>query len=585
MPAVHAEPGAPSTRQLRRRRGDPAQLPEWMLAVLRRVYANRGVRGSRELDYGLARMLPGAGLSGLAEASRLLADAVRQGRRIIVVGDYDADGATSTALAIRAMGALGARSLGYRVPDRFRHGYGLTPAIVDEVQTLGPDLVITVDQGISSLEGVAAARASGLQVIVTDHHLPGPQLPDADAVVNPNMPGEAFPSPHLAGVGVIFYVMLALRARLRAAGWFHERGANEPNMAQFLDLVALGTVADVVSLDHNNRLLVDQGLRRIRAGQCTPGIRALLRVAGRDPAHTTASDLGFAVGPRLNAAGRLEDMAIGIECLLASEEDQGSQAAERLDTLNRERREIEAQMHAEALEAVRHAESAAEGRHGHFGICLYQPGWHEGVIGIVASRLKDRLHRPVVALAAAEDGLLKGSARSIPGLHIRDALQRVAASRPGLLERFGGHAMAAGLSLVPRDLEAFAEAFDHCVCEMLGGELPTVAVDSDGPLAPQEMTLEVATELRYGGPWGQGFPEPVFDGIFHILERRWVGGRHLRLTVSPQEQRQPVEAIAFNADPQDWPEGLEHVQLAYRLAVNRYRGESRLQLVVEARLG
>jgi single-stranded-DNA-specific exonuclease len=510
----------------------------------------------------------------------LLRQAVVRGERILVVGDFDADGATSTALALRALRAMGAGDVDYLVPNRFEYGYGLTPEIVEVAAGLKPDLIITVDNGVASIEGVAVAKARGIQVLVTDHHLPGERLPEADAMVNPNLRDDPFPSKSLAGVGVIFYVMAALRAALRSQGWFEERGLAEPNMAQFLDLVALGTVADVVALDHNNRILVEQGLRRIRSGCAIAGIGALLEIAGRNPRSVVASDLGFAVGPRLNAAGRLKDMSLGIECLLSDDRGQARNIAAELDALNRERREIEDQMQAEALVLVDGLPRAAEGTMTACGLCLYDARWHQGVIGILASRIKERYHRPVIAFADAGGAELKGSARSIPGLHIRDVLDALATTHTGLISRFGGHAMAAGLSLPRENLDAFREAFDAAVREALCGEALERRLLSDGELSTAELTLDAAETIRYGGPWGQGFPEPVFDGEFTVLDHRVVGRRHLKLIVRPREAMTRLDAIVFNFETHGWEPGRARVRLAYRLDVNEYQGVRRVQLVV-----
>ncbi len=568
--------------QIARRDAEPSveDLPDSLHPLLRRLYAQRGVRSACELDLSLQRLAPASALSGIDQAVGLLRRALTQGERILVVGDFDADGATSTALALRALRAMGAAEVAYLVPNRFEYGYGLTPEIVAVAERLRPDLIVTVDNGVASIEGVAAAKAQGIKVLVTDHHLPGEQLPEADAMVNPNLRGDPFPSKSLAGVGVIFYVMAALRAELRAQGWFRTRGLAEPKLARFLDLVALGTVADVVALDHNNRILVEQGLRRIRSGGAIAGIGALLEIAGRDPAAAVASDLGFAVGPRLNAAGRLQDMSLGIECLLSDDPERARTLAAELDALNRERREIEDQMQAEALALVAELPRAAEGTMTACGLCLYDRRWHQGVIGILASRIKERYHRPVIAFADAGDSQLKGSARSIPGLHIRDVLDALATTHTGLISRFGGHAMAAGLSLPRANLEAFREAFDDAVREALAGEALERRLLSDGELSASELTLASAQAIRYGGPWGQGFPEPVFDGEFTVLDHRVVGGRHLKLTVRPRGAMARLDAIAFNFEAHGWEPGSTRVRLAYRLDVNAYRGLRKVQLVV-----
>lgn len=551
----------------------PAQLP----AVLRRVYAARQVSGTGELDYSLERLHAPDLLGGMADAVGLLQQAIARQQRILVIGDFDADGATSCALCMRGLRAMGAHDVQYLVPNRFEFGYGLTPEIVEVARARQPDLIMTVDNGVSSVAGVAAARQAGIRVLVTDHHLPGAVLPAADAMVNPNLPNDAFPSKALAGVGVAFYVLLALRARLRDSGWFAGQGMELPRLAQWLDLVALGTVADVVPLDHNNRILVQQGLQRIRAGCCVPGIRALLEVGGRNLARVVASDLGFVAGPRLNAAGRLDDMSLGIECLLADDENAARDMAAQLDAMNRDRREIESDMQVKALQIIDRLQ-LDEARLP-VGLCLFDPDWHQGVIGILAARIKERLHRPVIAFARSSAGEIKGSARSVPGLHIRDALDSVAARNPGLVRKFGGHAMAAGLSLAEADYAEFARAFDAVIAQQLSAEDLFARIHSDGELAEEELTLDTAQWLRAGGPWGQGFPEPVFDGLFEVLGQRVVGERHLKLTVRPRQGKRCMDAIAFNTAP--LPAGCSTVCMAYRLDVNEYRGVLSPQLVVE----
>ncbi|MAT65324.1 MAG: single-stranded-DNA-specific exonuclease RecJ [Gammaproteobacteria bacterium] len=559
---------------------DPAELPDSLPAVLRRVYAARGIRRPEELEHVLNRLHRPEQLGGLATAVDLLEQALVNDRRILIVGDFDADGATSSALCVRALRALGARQVDFLVPNRFEYGYGLTPEIVGVALERRPDLIMTVDNGVSSHQGVAAAQAAGVQVLVTDHHLPGAVLPPAEAIVNPNLPNDPFPSKHLAGVGVAFYVMSALRARLRETGWFAQRGIDEPNLAGLLDLVALGTVADVVPLDHNNRILVEQGLRRIRAGQCVPGITALLQAAGRDPGRCVASDLGFAVGPRLNAAGRMEDMRIGIDCLLADSMAEARRLAATLDGLNRERREVETQMKEEALRELEtlHLDAAAELP---VGVCLYNPDWHQGVIGILAARVKETWHRPVIAFARAGGDELKGSARSVPGLHIRDVLDAVAARHPELIRKFGGHAMAAGLSLAESALADFKAAFDAEVRRHLDEQALQGIVYSDGELAPDELSLETAELLRAAGPWGQAFPEPVFDGDFELVGQRVVGERHLKLQLREPRSGRNLDAIAFHAAAQHVLEPGAGLRLAYRADSNAFRGQCSLQLVVE----
>lgn len=551
----------------------PAQLP----AVLRRVYAARQLNGAAELDNSLEALLVPDLLGGIADAARLLHEAIARQQRILVVGDFDADGATSCALCLRGLRAMGAQDVQYLVPNRFDFGYGLTPEIVAVAQQLQPDLIMTVDNGVSSVAGVAAARQAGIRVLVTDHHLPGATIPAADVMVNPNLPGDAFPSKALAGVGVAFYVLLALRARLRESGWFAAQAIEPPRLAQWLDLVALGTVADVVPLDRNNRILVQQGLLRIRAGRCVPGIRALLEVGGRNPARVVASDLGFAVGPRLNAAGRLDDMSLGIECLLTDDATAARGMAAQLDLMNRDRREIEADMQVKALQIIDHLQLDEASLP--TGLCLFDQDWHQGVIGILAARIKERLHRPVIAFARSSDGELKGSARSVPGLHIRDALDAVATRNPGLVRKFGGHAMAAGLSLAETAYADFARAFDEVVTQQLSADNLHARIYSDGELLDEELTLGTAEQLRAAGPWGQGFPEPVFDGLFDVLGQRVVGGHHLKLTVRPRHGGSTMDAIAFNTAA--LPADCSAVRIAYRLDVNEYRGLLNPQLVVD----
>jgi len=557
------------------------ELPGDLHPVLRRIYLSRHLHDVRELQYSLDALHPYTTLKGIDAAVTLLLEALHRKKRILIVADFDADGATSCAVAVRGLRLLGANDVRFVVPNRFEFGYGLTPEIVAVAAEQQPDLIITVDNGISSIDGVAAARRRGMQVLVTDHHLPGDALPEADAIVNPNQPGDAFPSKNLAGVGVIFYVLLALRARLREEGWFAGAGIAEPNLAQLLDLVALGTVADVVPLDYNNRILVSQGLARIRAGRCCEGIRALLEVAGRNPRQLVAADLGFAVAPRLNAAGRLEDMSLGIACLLNDDGVQAHGIAARLDQLNKERRGIEAQMQQEALTAIAALRVSEDDPALPVGVCLFQRQWHQGVIGILASRIKDRLHRPVIAFAQTGENELKGSARSVSGVHIRDVLDAVAAHHPGLVSKFGGHAMAAGLTLPRKNFEAFSAAFDEEVRRHLAPEDLRGVVFSDGELAPGELNLDFAEILRSAGPWGQAFPEPVFDGAFEILEQRIVGERHLKMVLKAAGNDRLFDAIAFNYGEGKVPRDTRQIRMAYRLDVNEYRGQRSAQLLVE----
>jgi single-stranded-DNA-specific exonuclease len=558
--------------------GEACALGAELHPVLRRVYLGRGLRDPAELRLTLDRLLPVGTLAGVAAAADLLARH-RHDSRVLVVGDFDADGATSTALMVRALRDCGFADVEFLVPNRFEYGYGLTPEIVELAAARAPGLLVTVDNGISSNAGVAAARARGIEVLVTDHHLPGAELPAASVIVNPNIPGSHFPSRALAGVGVAFYVLAALVRRLGADA---RMPAGAAPLARYLDLVALGTVADVVPLDANNRILVEQGLARIRAGRAVPGIRALLQIAGREAATLTASDLGFAVAPRLNAAGRLADMALGIRCLLSDDASEARALAEDLDRLNSERRDIESRMQAQALAAVRVLRDPDSGER-RSGVCLFEPGWHQGVVGLVASRVKERLRRPVIAFAAVDAAQLRGSARSIPGVHIRDVLDALAAADPDLIHKFGGHAMAAGLSLERARLDDFARAFDAEVARWLARAGALDVIETDGELAEAEIALPTARALRAGGPWGAGFPEPLFDGVFEVRSCRIVGERHLKLTVAAPEGRGSFDAIAFNAVDPGAPAALPagRMRLVYRLEANLYQGEARLQLVVD----
>ena len=554
-------------------------LPPTLHPVLQRIYRARQVASAQELEQSLERLISPARLKGVDQAARLLADALQRQRRILIVADFDADGATSCALAVRALRSLGASDVQYLVPNRFEYGYGLTPEIVTLAAQRSPDLIITVDNGISSVAGVEEARRRGIEVLVTDHHLPGAVLPPASVIVNPNQPQDDFPSKHLAGVGVIFYVMLALRARLRETGWFKQQNIAEPNLARLLDLVALGTVADVVPLDHNNRVLVGQGLRRINQGAACAGINALLRVGGRTPERASAMDLGYAIGPRLNAAGRLTDMSLGIECLLTDDAAAAQGMAQQLDALNHERRGIEARMQQQALAAVEHLhlDQAALPR----GLCLFDETWHQGVIGLVAARIKEQVHRPVIAFAPAGDDEIKGSARSVPGLHIRDALDAIAARHPRLLCKFGGHAMAAGLTLLRAHLDAFRQAFNEEVSRHLSEDDLQGKILSDGELGAEELALPLAELLRNAGPWGQGFPEPLFDGYFDVLSQRIVGDKHLKMTLRVPGQTKAVDAIAFNRVREGQVPAYARIRAVYKLDVNEYQGSRTLQLIVE----
>jgi len=562
-------------RTIRRREvGAVGQWPAHVPELLRRVHAMRGATGIDQAQPRLAHLLSPDTLSGIDVAVQLLVSAIDAGRHIVVVGDFDCDGATACAVGVRGLRMLGATHVSHAVPNRMVHGYGLSPGLVDELSALAPDLLVTVDHGIACLAGIAAARARGWQVLVTDHHLPGPALPQADAIVNPNQPGDAFPSKMLAGVGVIFYVLMALRRHLRDAGRFGTGPG--PDLSVLLDLVAVGTVADLVPLDANNRALVAAGLRRLRAGQGCAGLHALAAVAGRDAARLSATDIGFGIAPRINAAGRLEDMALGIACLLSDDHGEAHELACILNQINGERRAVQQQMTEEAEAALSRLAPDASGAAD--VLCLFDPQWHPGVVGLVASRLKERHHRPAIAFAPAdEDGrLLRGSARSIPGLHIRDVLAAVDAANPGLIERFGGHAMAAGLSLAREALPAFEAALRETVGRLLDPALLQAEIHSDGELLPHEFGRDSAEALRDGGPWGQGYPEPLFDGEFDVLAWRIVGERHLKFELGQQGRR--LNAIEFGAWPGETPAA--RLRLAYRLEPDDYRGGDAVQLVI-----
>lgn len=562
------------------RRKVPSLPPLLEHPILNRIFLARGVISADELEYSLTHLINPLQLKGIELALDLLTQAFLAQKKLLIVGDFDADGATSTALAVRGLRALGFKQVDFLVPNRFEYGYGLTPEIVAAADYYHPDLLITVDNGISSVAGVDAAHALGMQVLITDHHLPGDVLPQAEAIVNPNQPGCTFPCKALAGVGVMFYVLIALRAHWRSLGFFKEIA--EPNLAEFLDLVALGTVADVVPLERNNRLLVSQGLKRIRAGHCCAGIKALLQVAGRSVDKITSTDLGFVVGPRLNAAGRLDDMSIGIQCLLTDNPAEALEYAQELDALNRERRAIEVGMQKESQVLLDALEAGLQGQLPQ-GLCLYHPDWHQGVIGILASRIKDKYHRPVIIFAQSAPGELKGSGRSIAGLHLRDALDEIAKRSPHLLKKFGGHAMAAGLSLEEEHLEEFKALFNTVVCSHLGPDGVAASIVSDGDLAAQDFSLELADNLASNGPWGQAFAEPIFDGEFIIHQSRLLNDKHLKLVVSPANAPQLLlDAIAFNVDAQMWSESPnKKLRLAFKLSPNEFRGQRTLQLMVD----
>lgn len=572
------------TRVIVRRPVEAAALQETVLTarphpVLERVYRARRILSASELDCSLICLHPPSGMKNLEQAAVLLAQMIAENRRILVVADFDTDGATACTLALRALRAMGATNTLFIVPNRFENGYGLTPEIVALAAQHEPDLIVTVDNGISSVEGVQEAQRRGIPVLITDHHLPGASLPDATAIVNPNQPGDGFPSKHLAGVGVVFYLMSALRAHLRGMGWFAQKNIPDPNLAHWLDLVALGTVADLVPLDRNNRVLVAQGLARINAGRTCVGIEALLRVAGRTPGSLTVTDLGFLVAPRLNAAGRLDDMSLGIECLLTDDARVAVQIANQLDELNRERRAIEHDMQEQAAQAI----TALHFDGGNLppGLCLYDQSWHQGIIGLVAARVKDRVHRPVIAFAPAKDGELKGSARSVQGLHIRDVLDAIAVRRPRILRKFGGHAMAAGLTLAQSDYAEFSGEFADEVGRLLSDDDLQGKIWSDGELGASDFSLEFAQRLRDAGPWGQGFPEPVFDGEFEVAGQRIVGDKHLKLVLRSEGSKKNLDAILFNAAHSGQMLSASRVHAAFRLDVNEFRGARSVQLIVE----
>ncbi|KEQ18035.1 single-stranded-DNA-specific exonuclease RecJ [Endozoicomonas numazuensis] len=564
--------------QITRRTHNPLPLTDGIHPLLARIYSARGISDPSEISRQLKGLQNYKSLKDIEKAASLLADAIYEQKRILIVGDFDCDGATSSALGVLALRQMGGLA-DYLVPNRFEYGYGLTPEIVQVAREYQPEVLVTVDNGISSIDGVAAAKSQGWTVIVTDHHLAGEEIPEADAIVNPNQPDCPFAGKNTAGVGIIFYVMCALRTELRQRGWF--KGKTEFNPFQLLDLVALGTIADVVSLDANNRILAYQGLARIRAGHCRPGIQALIEISGRQQSRLTSSDLGFALGPRLNAAGRLDDMSTGIELLLTERIESARELAAELDGLNRDRKEIEAGMQ---VEAMRHLSSLELDKQSDlpWGVSLFQEGWHQGVVGILASRVKEKLHRPVIAFAEADNGEIKGSARSIKGLHMRDALDSVARENPGLIIKFGGHAMAAGLSIYKKDFDTFAQAFDHIVKQGLTTEQLEAEIHTDGELGAAELTMDTAQILREAGPWGQNFPEPSFDGRFQIIQQRLVGQKHLKMVLKVPSSEYYVDAIAFNIDPGQWPnQNINTVNVVYKLDINEFRGQQSLQLIVD----
>ncbi|MEQ1635303.1 MAG: single-stranded-DNA-specific exonuclease RecJ [Methylococcales bacterium] len=548
--------------------------------VLKRIFFSRGVRSLAELDRSLSVLPSPWLLSGMEQMVSELLLILDKQLRVTIVADFDADGATSCVVALKGLRLLGLKQVNFIVPNRFEYGYGLTPEIVELAKSQQPDAIITVDNGISSIDGVLAAKSAKIKVLITDHHLPGSKLPAADAIVNPNLPGDTFPSRNLAGVGVMFYVLMALRSRLRENNWFAIQGMPEPNLAQLLDYVALGTVADVVALDQLNRVLVHQGLLRIRSGRSSPGLRELIQISGRSMATLSASDLGFSLGPRLNAAGRMDDMSLGIQCLLTDDAELAKHIALQLDELNKDRRDVEGQMKIEAMSLLNDMKAFDEA-HLPAGVCLYDQEWHQGVIGILASRIKDRLHRPVIAFAPAGKDEIKGSARSIPGVHIRDVLSDLAAAHPKLLSKFGGHAMAAGLSLKMHDYPAFTLAFDGIV----RGHLKSVDLEqkifSDGELDEQHVCIEFAENLAHAGTWGQAFPEPIFNGEFDVVQARILGGQHLKVVLRKQGSDLLIDAIAFYIEQAEQWLGIRKLKAAYKLDINEYRGQRSVQLILQ----
>ncbi|EGQ7757590.1 single-stranded-DNA-specific exonuclease RecJ [Vibrio vulnificus] len=569
----------------RRPEPDLSLLPDSVPDILKRIYLNRGIQDTSQLETAVKGLHSYQQLHGIELAVELLFEAIREQKRIIVVGDFDADGATSSALSVLALRMLGSNNVDYLVPNRFEDGYGLSPEVVEQAIALGAEVIMTVDNGVSSIEGVRYAKEHGLKVLVTDHHLPGQVLPEVDAMVNPNLQTCAFPSKALAGVGVAFYLMMALCVHMRKCGWFAEQGMAEPKLMELVDLVALGTVADVVPLDENNRILVHQGLQRIRAGKARPGIQALIEVAKRDARRLVAADFGFALGPRINAAGRLDDMSFGVELLMCNNIHAARRMAHELDGLNQTRKEIEEGMKQEAMAFCERLQFG-ENSELPYGLALFQRDWHQGVIGILASRIKEKYHRPVIAFADGGDGYIKGSCRSIPGLHMRDALDLIDTQNPGLILKFGGHAMAAGLTIKECDFERFSQLFDQLVKRELDEAALKGIVLSDGELKPEEFSMHTAELLRSAGPWGQAFPEPIFDGEFKVLHQKLVGEKHLKLMLEPLFKGHPtnimIDGIAFNVDLRRWPDAsVKTVRLAYKLDINEFRNNQSLQLMIE----
>ena len=558
---------------------DGINLPDSIHPVLKRIYASRNIKSSEDLDYSLGSLIPYEELGGIDDAVILLQEMITQKKRILIIADFDADGATSCALAIRGLTAMGAEDVIYVVPNRFEHGYGLSPKIVDVALDHDPDLIVTVDNGISSISGVEHAKKSGIKVLITDHHLPGDKLPSADVIVNPQLKENKFPSKNLAGVGVIFYILLALRAKLKAENWFDEKNIKYPNLANLLDLVALGTISDLVPLDKNNRTMVAHGLKLMRKNKSKVGILAILNQSGRQLSTLTSGDLSFAIAPRLNAAGRLTDMSLGIECLLTDDKENATEMAKKLNQLNIERRQIQDNMEEQAFTEFEKYLQDTSKKIPH-GICIYNQNWHQGVVGILAAKIKEKFNRPVIVFAQECQGILKGSARSITELHIKDVFDEIARLYPELILTFGGHAMAAGLTIEESQFDRFSDVFNKVVDRYISSDSLEDQCLTDGELSGDDFSLPLALAIQNAGPWGQSFPEPIFVGQFKILDKRVVGENHLKLKLQSRNNN-TLDAIAFNMTDDDWPSKLEQITSTYRLGINNYRGHSQVQLFIE----
>ena len=558
---------------------DGINLPDSIHPVLKRIYASRNIKSSEDLDYSLGSLIPYEELGGIDDAVILLQEMITQKKRILIVADFDADGATSCALAIRGLTAMGAKDVIYVVPNRFEHGYGLSPKIVDVALDHDPDLIVTVDNGISSISGVEHAKKNGIKVLITDHHLPGDKLPSADVIINPQLKENKFPSKNLAGVGVIFYILLALRAKLKAENWFDEKNIKYPNLANLLDLVALGTISDLVPLDKNNRTMVAHGLKLMRQNKSKVGILAILNQSGRQLSTLTSGDLSFAIAPRLNAAGRLTDMSLGIECLLTDDKENAVEMAKKLNQLNIERRQIQDNMEEQALTEFEKYLQDTSKKIPH-GICIYNQNWHQGVVGVLAAKIKEKFNRPVIVFAQECQGILKGSARSITELHIKDVFDEIARLYPELILTFGGHAMAAGLTIEESQFDRFSDVFNKVVNQYISSDSLEDQCLTDGELSGDDFSLPLALAIQNAGPWGQSFPEPIFVGQFKILDKRVVGESHLKLKLQSRNNN-TLDAIAFNMTDDDWPSKLEQIISTYRLGINNYRGHSQVQLFIE----